>query len=101
MTEQEAEIYRLKLKVAFLERAVFRQALLAPLLRGGSSSDAVYQSLLASIRKGRDSGYQAFGLGGDPAVTALYGDEVARVFEELEASLMSVNDEIKASLKKA
>lgn len=94
MDEKEAEAFRLKVRVLALEQLVLRQALAMKLLVTGTTLEEAYREVDTELRQASRSGYRAFGATGDPGMTALYGDEVERVYEEIRASVRAQFEEV-------
>jgi hypothetical protein len=84
--EPALEAFRLRYRVAILERLVLKTAFLAPLLSRRLSKEESRQMLIGWLNNNISAADQTFGeYFQDPALSALYADEVKDLVDKMIA----------------
>ena len=83
MTEQELTIYRLRLRVALLERVCYSLSI-GLLMRAGATLDQARNELVDSIERGKNEMVPGIPSYPDPAQHALAHDEFREIVENLK-----------------
>lgn len=86
-TEEKSEIFRLKVRVSILEGLLIRLLLKAHVSDDLQHAEAAARSLRSHLENMTSACYRQLGASGDPAWTALYGDDAAAVHHEVISSV--------------
>jgi hypothetical protein len=86
-TDTDAEIYRLKVRLSILEGILIRIALTGRASTDRPHVEASAMSLRSFLETNAGLGFQVIGSLGNPALTALYGDEAEAVHRSVVANV--------------
>lgn len=85
--ETEAEIFRLKVRLSILEGLLIRLLLTALVSSDAPRAEAAAASLRRNLRRNADAALDEIGQLGDPALTAIYDEEVQQVHRSVIATV--------------
>jgi hypothetical protein len=98
MKESDLEVFRLRFRVALLERLVLKTAFLASHLQGILSVAGTREGLLGWLDANSEESLRVYGAAlKDPALTALFADEAKEVTDSMKRTV----DQIAGEAKKA
>ena len=97
MTEAELQLFRDRCRLFLIERLCLAQALSEPVLSGKWSAEQSRKLLGSWLEEQSKKADKLFGTHfREPALTALYGDEMREVVEEMKKVIDDATDILKA-----